>query len=271
MSDATGEWETDTESGEGGDNQLETGKYRGSVDSPPYPGSPGSPPAPSQRKSVSAPVPTSPLRPQETQGHKSGTEPGSLGSPTRRPTSPTRNSERIETVTFGHRTHLRRVQLPPQPQIPPPSPPTDAPPVQRSGMHQRHPFTHSASSPQILTPPAPAQTTQHHHPPMTPADASPPPTRRPGQQQHRRHSSRRVSAASMMQSPAEILQGAGMGVGLGVSVPEVDEASTVTLRELPVVGASGRSENRGHQRTSSNLHPYVMTFTSPIGEFLPSF
>lgn len=258
MSEETGDWEDDDDSTEDADDS----------EAPPYPRSPESPSAvPTQRKSLTTPISNLPRVPQQALPAKSSTEPSSLGSPTRRPLSPARNQERIETVSFTPRSRLRRIQ-PPQSYTPNPSPTapshdSHASTAQKTGVYQRHPFPHSLSSPQILAVPAPASP-QTGGP--TAIDMTPPRPRdsRPGH--HRRHSSRRVSANSTMQSPAEILLSAGRGLGIAAGLSEVDEDSTVTLRNAPH-HADVRQQPEVQGRPGSSLHPYVTTFTSPIGEF----
>lgn len=154
---------------------------------------------------------------------------------------------------------------------------------QNSTTYQRHTFPHSLSSPQIFpvpppsspintTPPTPIQLTPPHSHALDSQQQQqqlvnhvsiPMPTSsRPGH--HRRRSSRRVSvAADALQTPAEHRRGSvrlGLGVGtmgnnqhynesIQTSVTRVNRPSRLSDREL---------------QASSNLHPYVMTFTSPI-------
>ncbi|KAI0785750.1 hypothetical protein C8Q75DRAFT_308037 [Abortiporus biennis] len=124
-------------------------------------------------------------------------------------------------------------------------------------IYQRHPFPHSASSPQILTSPPLSPTTptllsasQHVRIPMLPQS---PRSNRPN---HKRR-------VSMMNSVVTVTP---TNVGLGFSgddcAPRYDDALSVQdgSSNLTRVNTPRIPGLRG----SSTLHPYVMTFTSPI-------
>ncbi|TCD61733.1 hypothetical protein EIP91_008000 [Steccherinum ochraceum] len=90
-----------------------------------------------------------------------------------------------------------------------------------TGIHQRHPFPHSASSPQIpvasIPTPTPTPTTPQTLVATPTIDMTP-----PRRHQRRRHSSRRVSVSASA-TPAEVL-GRGLGLGFGVNAWGIEGA-----------------------------------------------
>lgn len=131
--------------------------------------------------------------------------------------------------------------------------------------YQRQPFPHSVSSPQILQPP----------PISPPLPASPPP---PRARMHSRRRSGLMGAGELHRYSQGQNEQSLPGLGLAM------QSSTSTLGKRPgditvsthyvlngqnhdpTFGAPSRSSHRPPPRQPSNLHPYVMTFTSPIGE-----
>lgn len=113
--------------------------------------------------------------------------------------------------------------------------------------YQRQPFPHSLSSPQIMPPPLSS----------IPARVA-------------RHSSRRSGTPPAdLHRHSQQVQGLGIGMSPSSSstlAPKRQDVSVNTGHDHdPLYGVGGgRSSNR-HSRQSSSLHPYVMTFTSPIG------
>ncbi|KAK7691931.1 hypothetical protein QCA50_005336 [Cerrena zonata] len=115
--------------------------------------------------------------------------------------------------------------------------------------YQRHPFPHSQSSPQILSPP---------NSPAKPRAPMP-------QRRSYRHYTRRVSSVlPTVEVPESEL--AAAGVGLGIGTPSFDDRGPLQQgsdTQLRMVISAGQSSVTVRP-PSTNLHPYVMTFTSPI-------
>lgn len=165
--------------------------------------------------------------------------------------------------------------------------------------YQRQPFPHSMSSPYIpsdaaLSPPPLPSPVVMHSAVAGPAPLSPPLARVPT-----KRSSRRRSNGNQLASQAEVQryshgtvyrlssgypQGPG---GLSFAIPD-DGRSTPSLMkkpsgvlertyEVPMQATAAtpplprRQRRDSQRRQSSNLHPYVMTFTSPIGKCLVCF
>ncbi|EKM53700.1 uncharacterized protein PHACADRAFT_260186 [Phanerochaete carnosa HHB-10118-sp] len=160
--------------------------------------------------------------------------------------------------------------------------------------YQRQPFPHSLSSPYIpaagaLSPPPPPSPEAYHLAGAAPAPPSSTPPPAPGRVPMKRHSRRRsnlnqpASQAEMQRHSLGHVHRFGDGHpqvhgALGFSLPD-DGRSTPSLVkkssgvleqtfEVPMPMAAATTSRRpgrdSHKRQSSSLHPYVMTFTSPI-------
>ncbi|KAI0690764.1 hypothetical protein C8T65DRAFT_745676 [Cerioporus squamosus] len=168
---------------------------------------------------------------------------------------------------YSHTQSHRPPHSPHPPQTPAPSP------LPQVHLHQRHPFPQSLSSPQIVTLPSPSP-----HEPPPPPSPDPPQARLSSsspQQQARPSSPKRQmdweerrplrGEAEARRSLHVITTAPGVNIGLGLvstalgggrgpgAVAGAGPGGTV-----PAAGPMGRAA------AGSNLHPYVVNFTSPI-------
>ncbi|CAL1711663.1 unnamed protein product [Somion occarium] len=114
-----------------------------------------------------------------------------------------------------------------------------------STAYQRHPFPHSLSSPHIFSPPGSPQQIR------IPTPQSP-------QRASYKHHSRRVSAMSTPDGASDAT------VGLGIGTPQFDDRGQQGTAARPRPLSQGPPSSVTVRPPSMNLHPYVMTFTSPI-------
>ncbi|KAH9846502.1 hypothetical protein C2E23DRAFT_890820 [Lenzites betulinus] len=153
--------------------------------------------------------------------------------------------------------------------VPPYSHAHPQPPQPTQGrLHQRQPFVHSASSPQIiaaaqagLQPVPPASPLSNTAPPApgAPANASPPAKRRTWGWEEPRHGPFSLTGAAPAPNGGPASSGA-RGGGLHI-------IATGPGRTTMAVGPGGVGLGAvvaHNQRRVSNLHPYVVNFTSPI-------
>lgn len=180
--------------------------------------------------------------------------------------------------TRDQQLHWRPHSLPyPQTPQPPPSPRPSRPPSQilvpaagsplpqeppvqyaENTLHQRHPFPHTLSSPQI-----PQNAVS---PPTSPAAvrvAVPPPVRHPAPPHSPAWTDSGGGDGNVPQRASSYVSGkALLQEGLNeMHYVRASESERGRVREGRGWGTSGEGLSRG----ASRLHPYVMTFTSPIG------